>query len=62
VQARHAKGGEAPSDDGTLMRRVASGDARALELVADRHTPMLYAVAWRMLGDSAEAEDVEWLI
>jgi RNA polymerase sigma-70 factor (ECF subfamily) len=40
------------------MRRVASGDARALEILAERHTPMLFAVAWRMLADAAEAEDV----
>ena len=45
-------------DDGALMRRVASGDARALELLAERHTPMLYGIAWRMLADGAEAEDV----
>ena len=51
-----ARSGEA--DDGTLMRRVAAGDARALELVAERHAAMLFAVAWRMLGDAAEAEDV----
>jgi RNA polymerase sigma factor (sigma-70 family) len=48
----------ADADDGALMQRVAAGDARALELIADRHTPMLFAVAWRMLGDAAEAEDV----
>jgi RNA polymerase sigma-70 factor (ECF subfamily) len=48
----------ADADDGTLMRRVAAGDARALEIISDRHTPMLFAVAWRMLGDAAEAEDV----
>ena len=46
------------ADDGTLMQRVAAGDARALEVIAARHTPMLFAVAWRMLGDAAEAEDV----
>jgi RNA polymerase sigma factor (sigma-70 family) len=45
-------------DDGALMRRVASGDAHALEVVADRHTQMLFGIAWRMLGDAAEAEDV----
>jgi RNA polymerase sigma-70 factor (ECF subfamily) len=45
-------------DDGALMRRVAAGDARALELIAERYTPMLYAIAWRMLADGAEAEDV----
>lgn len=55
MQERHAT---ADADDGTLMQRVAAGDARALEAIADRHTPMLFAVAWRMLGDAAEAEDV----
>ena len=45
-------------DDGALMRRVATGDAQALGTVAERYTPMLFAVAWRMLADAAEAEDV----
>jgi len=45
-------------DDGALMRCVATGDAQALEAVAERYTPMLFAVAWRMLADAAEAEDV----
>jgi len=45
-------------DDGALMNRVASGEAEALKLIAQRHTPMLYGIAWRMLGDPAEAEDV----
>ena len=54
----HGQDATADADDGALMQRVAAGDARALELIADRHTPMLFAVAWRMLGDAAEAEDV----
>ena len=40
------------------MRRVAERDAEALAVVAERYTPMLYGLAWRMLGDTAEAEDV----
>jgi RNA polymerase sigma-70 factor (ECF subfamily) len=56
VRDSDSRGSEA--DDGTLMRRVAAGDARALETIAERHTAMLFAVAWRMLGDAAEAEDV----
>src|SRR5207237_5120419 len=36
----------------------ASGDAQALGLIAERYTPMLFAIAWRMLADAAEAEDV----
>src|SRR5512134_3934856 len=44
--------------DGELMRRVAGGDAAAFRLVVTRHLPLVHAVAWRMLGDAAEAEDV----
>ena len=50
--------GEAGDTDGALMQRVAAGDGQALAIIADRHTPMLYAIAWRMLGDAVEAEDV----
>jgi RNA polymerase sigma factor (sigma-70 family) len=51
-----------PSDGGTgeraLMTRVAAGDAAAFRQLADRHTPLVHALAWRLLGDAAEAEDV----
>ncbi|HXG80797.1 MAG TPA: sigma-70 family RNA polymerase sigma factor [Sphingomicrobium sp.] len=57
VKAYRASG-ECGEADGALMQRVAQGDSRALATIADRHTPMLYAIAWRMLGDAAEAEDV----
>lgn len=49
---------DAGEADGTLMQRVAEGDADALAIIADRHTPMLFGIAWRMQGDAAEAEDV----
>lgn len=49
---------DAGEADGTLMQRVAQGDADALAIIADRHTHMLYGIAWRMLGDPSEAEDV----
>jgi RNA polymerase sigma factor (sigma-70 family) len=45
-------------DDHALMPRVASGDAAAFTALVERHTPMVHAIAWRMLGDAAEAEDV----
>lgn len=41
-----------------LMARVAGGDALAFRQLADRHTPLVHALAWRLLGDAAEAEDV----
>lgn len=54
----NAKAPGAVEDDAALMRRVAAGDAQALRAVADRHAGMLYSLAWRMLADPAEAEDV----
>ena len=45
-------------DDRALMARVASGEAAAFRLVVARHISMVHALAWRMLGDAAEAEDV----
>jgi RNA polymerase sigma-70 factor (ECF subfamily) len=56
VQERLGHAGD--EDDAVLMRRVASGDGRALETLSERYTPMLFAIAWRMLADAAEAEDV----
>jgi len=41
-----------------LMIRVAAGDSHAFEQLVIRHTPMVHAIAWRMLGDATEAEDV----
>ena len=41
-----------------LMQRVAAGDAEAFRELVTRHTPMVHAIAWRMLGDAVEAEDV----
>lgn len=41
-----------------LMRRAGIGDAAAFRQVADLYTPMIHGLAWRMLGDATEAEDV----
>jgi RNA polymerase sigma factor (sigma-70 family) len=45
-------------DERALMARVGMGDAKAFERIVARHLPMLHALAWRMLGDASEAEDV----
>jgi RNA polymerase sigma factor (sigma-70 family) len=64
VLTRSLESEEAPpsaaSDGGerALMARIGAGDAAAFEAVVDRHLPMLHALAWRMLGDPNEAEDV----
>ena len=46
------------TDERALMARVGAGDAAAFERIVERHLPMLHALAWRMLGDAGEAEDV----
>ena len=49
--------GVAAQDD-VLMRRVADRDAAAYRLLVQRHAARPHRIAWRMLGDGAEAEDV----
>jgi RNA polymerase sigma factor (sigma-70 family) len=46
------------ADERALMTGVAAGDAQAFALLVNRHTEMVHAIAWRMLGDATEAEDV----
>ncbi len=47
----------AESDD-ALMTRVALRDGDALRLLADRHAEIPWRIAYRMLADAAEAEDI----
>ncbi len=44
--------------DEAAMARVAIGDTSAFTVLVRRHSPALYRVSVRMLGDSHEAEDV----
>jgi RNA polymerase sigma-70 factor, ECF subfamily len=55
-----ARGGlsTATDDDATLVASLARGDARALELIYERHGRGVYSLALRLLGDSPSAEDV----
>lgn len=45
-------------DDHGLMVRVQRGDHQAFSHLVQRHSERFYAVAYRMLNNSAEAEDV----
>lgn len=45
-------------DDDALVHRVADRDEDAFRELIDRHAARPYRIAWRMLGDGAEAEDV----
>ena len=44
--------------DGDLVRRVGEGDPQAVEALVARKLPRMTALAQRLLGDRAEAEDV----
>lgn len=48
----------APTVDNALLVRIAAGDQTAFADLYDRLSGLLLAVARRILGDSAEAEDV----
>jgi RNA polymerase sigma-70 factor (ECF subfamily) len=44
--------------DEAAWRAVADGDTRALTELYDRHAPMLVGVAYRLLGNRSDAEDL----
>lgn len=45
-------------DDVHAMRAIACRDARPFRVLVDRHAPSLFRLAYRLLGDRHEAEDV----
>jgi RNA polymerase sigma-70 factor, ECF subfamily len=44
--------------DEDLMGRVQDGDARAFEVIFDRHVDVAFSLAYRMCGRSSIAEDI----
>jgi len=57
ASARRASNG-AQDDDEALVASVAAGDARALELIYERHSRGVYSLALRLLTDGPAAEEV----
>jgi RNA polymerase sigma-70 factor (ECF subfamily) len=47
-----------PPADGELVARAAAGDERAIGPLYDRYGAVLYAVAYRITGQRADAEEV----
>ncbi len=45
-------------DDSGLMQAMAAGDATALSVFYDRHSPLVYATCVRMLGDRTTADEL----
>jgi RNA polymerase sigma-70 factor (ECF subfamily) len=48
----------APEPDAELLMRVQRGDERAMTVLFDRYSKIVYSVALRVLRDTAAAEDV----
>lgn len=46
------------SGDGELIRGAATGDEQAIAALYDRYGPVVYAVAFRIVGQRADAEEV----
>jgi RNA polymerase sigma factor (sigma-70 family) len=44
--------------DGSLMAEVARGNATAFRIIVEQHSPALYRLAYRLMGQASEAEDV----
>jgi RNA polymerase sigma factor (sigma-70 family) len=44
--------------DDALMARIGAREGTALRLISDAHAPAVWRIAYRMLGDAAEAEDI----
>ncbi|MBA3319494.1 MAG: sigma-70 family RNA polymerase sigma factor [Gemmatimonadales bacterium] len=50
--------GPTPAGDADLVARAAGGDERAMAELYDRYGQVLYAVAYRIVGQRADAEEV----
>lgn len=53
-----AEGMRAPSDDAGILARVRMKDQLAMTELFDRYGRMLYSVAFRVVQDSTQAEDI----
>jgi RNA polymerase sigma-70 factor (ECF subfamily) len=49
---------EPPSDDYSLIKRIAQQDQAAMAQLYDRYVSTLYAVAFKTLGSAQESEEV----
>lgn len=49
---------ELPPAELEFFEQLRTGDAQALAMAYDRHAPMVFHVAYRLLGEQADAEDL----
>lgn len=58
MSAAVAKLSPVPEDDATLVARAAAGDERAFTALYRRHARYVAGVAYRLMGDEAELDDI----
>ncbi len=58
ARAREQVSRDGAARDAALMARIVARDAAAFRAIADAHALALRRIAYRMLGDASEAEDV----
>jgi RNA polymerase sigma-70 factor, ECF subfamily len=58
VAARTPEADAAGASDAELLSASARGDARAFQALVSRHFTPVYRMAWRMMGQQADAEDI----
>ncbi len=44
--------------DAALVEEVLSGDKQSLNVLIQKHQPFIYNIAWKMIGDPMQAEDL----
>jgi RNA polymerase sigma-70 factor (ECF subfamily) len=47
-----------PLAEPELVQRLRAGDPKALEQAYDQHAPTIYRIGYRLLGETADAEDL----
>jgi len=52
------EGGLQPPMEIDLVRRACRGDEQAYHIIVDRYSPQLYRLAYSLVGNTADAEDV----
>jgi RNA polymerase sigma-70 factor, ECF subfamily len=52
------EGGRAVDDERALLGRIANGDKNAFAIMYDRHVASVYGICYRILKNTAQAEDV----
>lgn len=58
LQGAHIRSGLTVGDDAALVMRIADREEAALRVAIDTHAKLLHRIAYRMVGDTHEAEDI----